>query len=112
RDLRGAQAVVLMLCEMRLNHLLFLAGAMLAERAHAEETDHVLQRFRLRGELFRGARELLGARSVPLSDQTHLANGAVNLANTSGLLAGRSCDFLDQIGGLLDGRDQLADRTP
>src|ERR1700687_1497416 len=96
---------------MGLVALPFLARAVIAKRAHPEETDHVLQGFGLRREFFRRTGELFCARGVSLRDQADLADRPVDLAHASGLLSGRSGDFLHQVRGLLNRRDQFGQQS-
>src|SRR5262252_4653749 len=84
---------------------------MVAERADAEEANHVLQRFRLRGKLFRGAGQFLCTSGIPLRDKTNLTNGPVDLAHAGCLLAGGGSNFLYEVGSFLNCGNQFVEQT-
>src|SRR5689334_5084635 len=95
---------------MRLARLRSSCDAVLTDRADAEEADHVLQSFRLRGQLFRGAGELLCASSISLRDQTNLTNGTVDLADSGGLFARTGSHLLHKVRSFLNRGDQFSEQ--
>src|SRR3954454_24202910 len=87
--------------------------AALLERTFAaaplvEGGDQVPQRMRLSGHLLGRRGELLGRGGAPLGDLVDLAHRPVDLLDAGGLLVGAGRDLLDQLGGLADRRQKLA----
>src|SRR5579864_6930216 len=93
--------------EIRLVRLALFAGVVVANRADTEEADHVLKSFSLRRELFRCARKLFGACGVALGNQTNLADGSIDLIYAGSLFSGGSRDFLNQVRGFLNCRNEF-----